>query len=176
MLIKPQFIIDEMIVRHMSQDRLSELLGIRKISLQRILRGEARLNRDIMKDIFPNLSKQIEEHRFMLPCPLCGFSAIARSNKNTKSVQCTQCQCFVRGKTLVEAISKWNERFEKVVLKNGIANCALCGSKPFNDDSNSISCPKCGFMVTARAGRNILWEVILKIWNRRYKNKIMEAA
>lgn len=164
MLMPPSFLIEEMNKRHMSQSRLGELLNCRRPAVNGMLSGMKRLNRDKLKEIFPDLSQQIDDHRIALSCPLCGFGVVMRK----KSVHCSHCHAFVCGETLSNAISKWNERHRSKPATT--LSCALCGGRAIVN-GHSIRCNRCGFGVCSAMGNIISKDVVLKLWNRRYRVK-----
>lgn len=158
----------------MSQDRLAELLGIKALSLRKMFLGEKGIPKEKIKNIFPNLTYKIDEYRYVLSCPLCGFGAVTNNRNDVKIVKCSQCQCFVAGKTMSEVASKWNERFNEISFDMyDTASCALCGGLATSNDQASIVCSKCGFTLCTKFGKSLSWETILKMWNRRYKNKTL---
>ena len=163
MLKPPLFIAEEMIKRNMSKDRLAELLNIRRPKLNSMLDGSRRIDREKMKKVFPNLSKQIDNHRVCLSCPICGFGVRLKKN----SVHCLHCCAFIIKDTLSEAISKWNERYKqrKVSL---VLRCPICGGEP-DINCKSVKCGRCDFTVPSIFGRSTKDEELIKFWNRRYR-------
>lgn len=120
-----------------------------------------------------------EENPILNSCAKCGLPAKRRNYSGLKVIQCPDCMTSVVGKTMAEAVRKWNEKNPeneeleesdpwKHDCKVSLNPCAQCGTEPQSEIEGDLSlgwveCPNCGKRVQAE--ENVTPEKLVYMWN-----------
>lgn len=107
MLIKPEAVIQALHETNMSPKELAVIIGVSHCNMCSYLQGSRRVStafKNKLKEVFPYLAKQIDDHKVFLSCPKCGFGVTYNNRK--KRVCCTR--CYIAGPYGM-GVSEWND-------------------------------------------------------------------